>query len=325
MSTIAVFDIGTVTCRLRIFRVANQKIVEVVHKDLEICNLGKGVDATGVLSESAIESTLLCIKRFANKVRATNVDTCVCTLTSAARDASNSKRLLDGLRKLGIQPQIIEGNLEGKLTFLGVAQDFYGQRICVMDSGGGSTELCVGALTDEGLSIDWIHSYNLGARRLTDRFFNADASGSEETIKKALENAKSIIDSNRCPMSLREMRLVGVGGTVTTISAINLGLKTYDSNLVHLSEIDLGLIRDMGSTLNALDIETRSRIPGLQKQRASVIVGGICAVQSIMEAYGVNKLTVSESDILCGLAIVADSTYKYEKNVVKCKPQLFNL
>ncbi len=326
MSRIAVFDIGTVTCRLGVFDVSDHHVQRIVYKDLDITNLGSNVDASGMLDESAINRTISCLQRFIDKARATNSDTCICTLTSAARDASNSNDLISCLESLGLKPEIIEGSLEARLSFLGVAQDFPNQRIAVMDSGGGSTELCIGELTDaQTLEIEWLHSYNIGARRLTERYLGVEVADKDKMLQKALCAVSEEYATHKPPVNLEHMKLIGVGGTATTLSAINQGLNVYDPKLVHLSKLSIETIDGLAHKLNDLSIEQRTKIPGLQPKRAEVIVGGICAVEGLMRANGFNELIISENDILCGLAIIADSSFKYEENVVEWKPQLFNL
>ena len=326
MSRIAVFDIGTVTCRLGVFDVTNQRIAQTVYKDLEICNLGSNVDSTNTLDTLAIERVLSCVEKFILKVRTLGVDGCICTLTSAARDAQNANVLLDRLRALGIEPDIISGDIEAQLSFLGVAQSFPDEVIAVMDSGGGSTEICIGSLSSSHeLSIQWVHSYNIGARRLTDRFFPQGKDYTEENREATLTYAQDSYLQCMPPFSCKNIRLVGVGGTATTLSAINQKLEVYNPELIHLSSLTYEQIDRMGSWLCQLTDQMRKQVPGLQPKRSEVIVGGICAVEALMRAYGADTLVVSENDILCGLAIIADSSFKYEENVVKWNPQLFNL
>lgn len=325
MSRIAVFDIGTVTCRLGVFEVENQRLVKTVYKDLEICNLGMGTDASSLLNEEALERVLECITRFVRLASEFSPDACICTLTSAARDARNSEKLLCTLRNLGIQPQVIPGSIEGMLTFLGVAQNFPGVKIVVMDSGGGSTEMCFGSMCADRLDIDWVHSFDIGARRITERFFKKDCARLDKDYIHALNASKAIFKHDEFKLDPQAYRLIGVGGTTTTLSAIDNKLDVYDPQVVHLSRLSLERIEQLGLYLNAMDTKARTQIPGLQPQRADVIVGGICTVQACMESFNYHEMIVSESDILCGLAIVADSTYKFGENVVEWNAQLFNI
>ena len=131
---VAAIDLGTVSSRLVLAQVEGGAIVES-SKHTEITDLGEGVDATGRFCEAAVERVLAACHMFVDEARAFGA-ACICTTcTSAARDASNAALLLDGLRELGLEPQVIPGEVEARLTFFGVAHDFAGERIIVADSG----------------------------------------------------------------------------------------------------------------------------------------------------------------------------------------------
>lgn len=171
---VAAIDLGTVSSRLVLAQVEAGAIVESF-KHTEITDLGEGVDATGRFCEAAVERVLDACRMFVDEARAFGA-ACVCTTcTSAARDASNAALLLDGLRDLGLEPQVIPGEVEARLTFFGVAHDFAGERIIVADSGGGSTELATGVYAPERgvFALEGTRSLDIGCRRVTERFFSA--------------------------------------------------------------------------------------------------------------------------------------------------------
>lgn len=140
----ATIDLGTVSSRLLCATVRDGVVVNSTKRTV-ITDLGEGVDASGVFAPGAIERVTRVCGEFVNEARAYGATCVSTTLTSAARDVSNGEKLLGRLRDLGLEPQVISGNVEARLTFYGVAHDFPGERIAVADSGGGSTELVVGA------------------------------------------------------------------------------------------------------------------------------------------------------------------------------------
>ena len=114
---VAAIDLGTVSSRLVLAQVEGGAIVES-SRHTEITDLGEGVDATGRFCEAAVERVLAACRMFVDEARAFGA-VCICTTcTSAARDASNAALLLDGLRELGLEPQVIPGEVEARLTFL---------------------------------------------------------------------------------------------------------------------------------------------------------------------------------------------------------------
>lgn len=175
---IAAVDLGTVSSRLALARVRDGRIVELTKHSI-ITDMGRGVDASGAFDAAAIERVEAACAQFAEEARAFGAAATCVTLTSAARDASNADELLDRLAALGFIPQVIPGEVEARLTFYGVAHDFPGERIAVADPGGGSTEIVVGSYLPDAaaLELERVHSFNIGCRRLTDRFFTADPPG----------------------------------------------------------------------------------------------------------------------------------------------------
>ncbi len=136
---IAAIDLGTVSSRLSLAEVEGARVA-AVRKHTVITDLGEGVDATGLLSPGAIERVAAACEGFMDEIRAFGAVAVCTTLTSAARDAANGGVLLERLRSIGLVPQVIPGEVEARLTFLGVARDLPGEHIAVVDSGGGSTE-----------------------------------------------------------------------------------------------------------------------------------------------------------------------------------------
>lgn len=332
MGRVGVIDIGTVTCRLGIADVEAGRVQRCA-KTSTICNLGQDVANTGKLAPEAIERVLTCANSYLESAYSAGVRVACCTLTSAARDAANSEQLLEGLRGCGINPQIIPGEVEGQLTFLGVAQDFAGRRICVADSGGGSTEVAVGSLaqTAQGseLNLEAVHSINLGCRRLTDLFLLRQDPPSATDIEEARAYCKDIfvreLPAPAHNLGTQDTRLVCVGGTVTTLVAISATLEPYDPSFVHLHTLGLDEVDGLVERLGALPLEQRRATVGLQPKRAEVILGGSICISELMRATSAEQLSVSESDLLFGLAITTDAAACGKSSPVGWQPQLFAL
>ena len=193
MSRVAAIDIGTFTMRLAIADVADGR-VQSMRKQSTIVNLGQDVDATGMLALDAMKRAFLCARAYAQMAKEADCDALCCTLTSAARDAGNSDELMAALSSLGITPEVIPGEIEGALTFLGVAQDFPSTPILVADNGGGSTELALGKLEGRVLDLRWVKSVDVGCRRVTDRFFTEGDPVGEETLSAAHAFARGEFD-----------------------------------------------------------------------------------------------------------------------------------
>ena len=318
---VAAIDLGTVSSRLVLAQVEGGSIVES-SKHTEITDLGEGVDATGRFCEAAVERVLAACRMFVDEARAFGA-ACICTTcTSAARDASNAALLLDGLRELGLEPQVIPGEVEARLTFFGVAHDFAGERIIVADSGGGSTELATGVYALEGT-----RSLDIGCRRVTERFFSAlPPARGELTAAAAWAGEQFAAYFEGLPSNFeRAERLVAVGGTVTTLVALVHELEPYDSSFVHLRELSLDQVSAAIERMSALDADGIAALPGVQPKRAGVILAGAVVIRELMRAGGYKTLTVSENSLLAGMAATINEALDGATPTISWTPELSTL
>ena len=323
---VAAIDLGTVSSRLVLAQVEAGAIVES-SKHTEITDLGEGVDATGRFCEAAVERVLAACRMFVDEARAFGA-ACICTTcTSAARDAGNSDELMAALASLGISPQVIPGEIEGALTFLGVAQDFPSTPILVADNGGGSTELALGRLEGRALDLRWVRSVDVGCRRMTDRFFSDDGPAGEGALAAAHAFAHDGFAAalETMPRDLAPERLVVCGGTATSLVAMAARLEPYDPAFVHLHGLSLAEIEKLERELAALPVGERGKLVGLQEQRAPVILGGAVAVSELLSAAGFPSAQASESDLLFGLSIACDAAAEDTISPVIWKPVLSRL
>lgn len=338
---VACIDIGTVTARLAVADVEAGRVVRLAKRS-NICNLGEGVDATGALAQAAMERVFACARAYVDEARKAGAEAVCCTLTSAARDASNAWELGAALDSLGLDPLIIPGEVEGALTFLGVAQDFRDQKILVADNGGGSTELACGSLGSNGaFDLGFVTSVDVGCRRVTEKFLSGSALPSAADLAAAHEFAGAAFAP--AAERLREMAdeggdvadgkagdsspktLVVTGGTVTSLVAIAKELEPYDSRQVHLAGLSRQTVAELEECLAKLTVEQRAELPGLQAKRAPVMLGGAVAVAELMDRTGFDRLTVSESDLLFGLSLTAAATRAGADSPVIWKPALREL
>ena len=339
---LAAIDIGTVTARLALAQVEDDRVIRMA-KYTEIVNLGEGVDTAKRLLPEAIHRCVGCVSSYVDHARKEGAEAVVCTLTSAARDAENAPDLGMGLASLGLEPMIIPGEIEGALTFLGVSHDFENHRILVADSGGGSTELVVGTLAGQPvvqgagqqlggqllggqqLDINFVESVDLGCRRLTERFNLSSDHPSAEDIdgahKMAAQMMSEAIGRAQQQCAAPEL-LVGVGGTATSLIAIRDHLDPYDPSKVHLNHISLDEVLQIEGLLASKTLKEREDITGLQAKRAPVMLAGTILLAELMKNSGFKHLVVSESDLLFGLVITAAAVHQGKQSPVIWQPIL---
>lgn len=335
MTRVACIDIGTVTARLAVADVEGGRVVRMAKRS-QICNLGQDVDRTHRLRQDAMERVFTCVAAYVEEARRAGATSACCTLTSAARDAENSRELGAALASLGLEPMIIPGAIEGSLTFLGVAQDFVGHRILVADNGGGSTELALGCLGADGiLELDFVRSVDVGCRRLTEKCLAREGLPLTEDLLAAHRFAGEKFAPVVAEGGLRAAdgatagsgaaapeRLVVCGGTVTTMVALKKALDPYDPAQVHLARLSRQAVAGIEDRLAGLTVEERGKLPGIQPKRAPVILGGVCAVAELMDQTGFDELTVSESDLLFGLSLAAAAALERRDSPVVWKPEM---
>ena len=326
MPTLAAIDIGTVSVRLAIASFSDGTLQDV-RKITRICDLGEGVGATGRMSNAAIARVLQCVDDYLTEARAAGAEVACCTLTSAARDAANAIELLGGLTVRGLMPQVIPGEVEGSLTFMGVARDFPGQRILVADNGGGSTEFALGSMGAASSGIEWVRSIDVGCRRITERYLVDDDPPTPEAIRTAHERcAQDLTGISQLLANVPDPeKLVICGGTSTSLVAMELELEVYDSSRVHLHELTRAQVAELEERMAALTLARRRSVAGLQPQRAPVILGGIIVIGELMDACGMDRFATSESDLLFGLATAAGLELEGASSPLPWQPTLVEL
>jgi exopolyphosphatase/guanosine-5'-triphosphate,3'-diphosphate pyrophosphatase len=253
-----------------------------------------------MLHPDAIERTLAVLREYRGVIDDLGVERVRATATSASRDASNRDELFDPVeRVLGVRPELLAGEAEARLEFLGATAGLSEPGpYLVVDVGGGSTEFIVGSDEPEGL-----RSIDIGCVRLTEQFLHSDPPTAEELSQAVSVVRDQLADLGRAlPAVLRAPMLVGTAGTVWTLAAIELGVDAERSDLIDHFRLTRDAAEEVFRTLATEPADRRRHNPGLEPGRVDVIVGGAIVVVSVMRQWGFDSLLVSEADILDGLA-----------------------
>ncbi len=292
---VAAVDCGTNSTRLLIGD--GRRSVERL---MRITRMGEGVDATGRLAPQAIDRVVGVLREFRSSMDRHGVTRCRVTATSAARDAANRDEFFDVAEAvLGHRPELLSGIEEGRLSFAGATTDLdpVDGPFLVLDIGGGSTEFVVGTTEVEGtLSCD------IGCVRLTEQWIEHDPPLPEELVA-CLSIAEGHVDDvlRVVPAAAGARTLVGLAGTVSCVAAVEIGLATYDRDRIHHFRISREAVEDVFRTLATETRAERLENPGMEEDRADVIVGGVAILVKVMRQMGFDECLVSESDILDGL------------------------
>lgn len=315
---VAAIDCGTNSLRLLVADIdpALHTLVDV-RRRMEIVRLGQGVDATGRLAPEALERTFRVLRDYGDQISASEATAVRMVATSATRDASNADEFSAGVHAiLGILPEVITGGEEARLSFSGATAELaadVGVRATgsqplppylVLDIGGGSTEFVLGegaerqAANGEVAAI----SVDIGCVRLTERHLHTDPPTTQEIAAASADVDRGLEKVTATVPVATARTLVGVAGSVTTITAIALDLPGYDPAKTHHARISADAVHEVTSRLLSQTREQRAAIGALHPGRVDVIGAGALVLDRVMARFGFAELVTSEHDILDGIA-----------------------
>ena len=303
MSRVAAIDCGTNSIRLLIADITGDNFQEIT-REMEIVRLGQGVDATGKFDPEAIERTLTATRKYAEIIASKGVEKVRFCATSATRDASNRDLFIDGVREiLGIEPEVIPGNEEAELSFIGATKGLVHTEspYFVVDIGGGSTEFVLGTT-----EVQYAKSVNIGCVRMSERHLNK-APQDPIAVQRAIQDIDDAIAEAAYIVPIKEAKtLIAVAGTATTVAAAALGLSEYDSHSIHLSRIPAAKVFEVAQMFSLMSREEIAALGYMHPGRVDVIAAGSLVLARVMLATGATEFVASESDILDGMAWALD-------------------
>ncbi len=295
---IGAIDIGTNSMRLLICDYIDNKLENRV-KFVNTTRIGKGVDKNGYISEEAINRNIIALKEFANICKENKCEKIYAIGTSALRDSKNKEEFINLAKlKSSIDLEIITGEEESNLGFKGVLEGLNSEDdILVLDIGGGSTEFIIGSV--EG--IKFAKSENVGALRMTEKFLTKDPICENEFDNMSLFIKNEIDETLKYIKDKGIKKLVGIGGTITSLSAMNQELEVYSMEKIHNSLISKDDIKLILQNLKKMTLSDKKNLKGLQAKRADIITAGVKILDIIMENLEIENIIVSEYDNLEGL------------------------
>jgi exopolyphosphatase/guanosine-5'-triphosphate,3'-diphosphate pyrophosphatase len=297
-------DVGTNAVRLLVVRINPNLSYIVISQEKEVVRLGEQEFKDNILKTEAMDRTVLVCRKFAELARTYGATNIIAVATSAIREAQNKAEFLERLLKeTGLQVHIISGNEEARLICLGVASgvDIGEEKGIFIDLGGGSTEIAIG----DQHKCFYVHSLKLGAIRLTDQFVGEGWTG---PIRNSVyKEMKSYICTNIEVVTARvkecgARRAWGTSGTVINLAEIACKMfkKPDNGNNLKLTRKNL---KKLTPILCSLSLEERKKLPGMNPDRADIIVAGAAIIETIMEEFGIEEITISHRDLKDGLLV----------------------
>lgn len=311
---VAAIDCGTNSIRLLIADARTDEsghtVLRDVVREMRIVRLGQGVDATGWLAEAALKRTFAAADEYAALIEHHGADRVRFVATSATRDAGNRDVFVAGIRsRLGVEPEVVSGDEEAALSFRGAlnaaAELDPADRVLVVDLGGGSTECVLGTPRE----VIAARSVDVGCVRMTERHLGSNPP-TEEQQARVLRDVDEAMDvvARTVPLE-RTTRLVGVAGTVTTVTAMALGLEHYDPERINGTVLEIPDVTRACRELTAMTREQRAALGFMHEGRVDVIGAGALVWRRVVERVAratdgrVRTVTASEHDILDGIGL----------------------
>lgn len=296
MVKVAAIDCGSNSTRLLIAEVRAGELFPLF-KTHKVTKTSEGLESSNEISKDAKNRLIKILREYLKRINTENVDQIFITGTAVFRDANNSDEVIEEIRKkLDLEIQVISGQEEGYLTSLGVlSSNTINNDFFIVDIGGRSTELIYDSENRTN-----VHSLDLGVVSLTERISNvnpmseADRNEGDNLIQQSLD----------LEIDTKNISMIGVSGTFTSIASIYLGQKIYNEEEIHLTTLNNSWIQNLSSELNQMtEAQIISSYPSLDPKRAKTLSTGVLIVCNIMKKFKFQELKVSKSDILEGLIL----------------------
>jgi exopolyphosphatase/guanosine-5'-triphosphate,3'-diphosphate pyrophosphatase len=301
-------DMGTNSIRVLVVRLNPNHSYTILTRQKQQVRLGEGEFEDEVITPQAMERAVMVTKKFAELARTFHSEEFVAVATSATREASNQNELLHQIRQEAqLDIRVISGREEARLIYLGVVSGTHigNRKVFFIDIGGGSTEIAVGVARD----YHYLDSFRLGAIRLSNLYFDPDSKGpvTPEQYKKIQQHIKdAIIRSVEKVKGFKPDCAIGSSGTVMNLAEIaekTLHVSAKSSGTASgqiLSYKDLKKVIEM---ICPLPLEQRRKVPGMNPERADIIIAGAAILDMFMKELGLSEITITGRGLQDGLLV----------------------
>jgi len=302
MSRLAGIDIGSNSIRLIVAEVtediSNYRVLDD-HK--ETTRLAHGLSDSNKLSTEAIAHSLNALRRMKALIEGHKVDHVEVIATSAVREASNGQEFIQLVEaQLGLHIEIISPDEEGRLSFLSANRrfDLHDQQVLLVDLGGGSGELI---FATNGI-VEEIHSLPMGSVRMTEACIQNDPPRKSD-LKAIRKRLKKLLTEAMPVAAFHPHFIIGAGGTFTALANISVRMRNLERRGVGGYEMTRSDVRHVLDHLCFLPLAARRTVPGLNPDRADIIIAGIVVIERIMKWMQVNRLVIHDQGVRDGLLL----------------------
>lgn len=301
---VSFIDIGTNSVRLLVVRLNPNHSYTILTRQKQQVRLGEGEFDDEEIKAEAIERLVVVCRKFMDLARTFSTEEFVAVATSAMREATNQNEVLHLLRQEAqIDVRVISGQEEARLIYLGIASGVHieDRQAFFIDIGGGSTEIAVGG----DRTYQYLESFRLGAIRLSNFYFPQDTTGPvpPDQYKRVQHHIRdTIIHSVKKIRSMKPVLAIGSSGTIMNLAEI--AQKATHQNCSNgdpvLSAKDLQKVVDL---LCSLPLDQRRKVPGMNPERADIIIAGAAILDTFMKELGLDSIQTTGRGLQDGLLV----------------------
>mgnify|MGYP003145333176 CR=1 FL=1 len=291
-SHIAAIDLGSNSFHMIVARWDNGQLT-LLDRLREPVRLGFGLQEDLSLSDDARDRALACLERFGECLRGYPSRSVRIVGTKTLRTVKDSSAfLIEAEKRLGHPVEIISGDEEARLIYLGVANDIApdGDNRIVMDIGGGSTEVIIG----NGMQPKLKESLNMGCIAITKKFF-MDGKVTEKLITKALIACLQEIEPVKEEfLQAGWQQVLGASGSIKAVAKV-CEANGWSDGTITLESLEkiMAIYLDHGK----LD----AQIAGLSDDRQPVFLGGVIVLSALFDALELRQMVAAEWALREGL------------------------
>jgi exopolyphosphatase/guanosine-5'-triphosphate,3'-diphosphate pyrophosphatase len=301
---VAVVDIGTNSTRLLVAEVLDGAITELDRRSI-VTRLGQGVDASGHLADEAMNRVFAALDQYAVAIDGHGCERRTAVMTSAVRDAANGAWFADQVRgRYALDGATLSGTEEARLTYMGATAALPARLadLAVVDIGGGSTEVVAGRE-----DMTFFVSMQVGVVRFSERHLHSDPPTAADLAQLREAARQEVAAAIPAETRAGTGQIVAVAGTATMCAAMDLELEPYRTEAVEGHVLSVERLAEQLEHLASLSLAERRNVKGLNPDRAPTIVAGVAILSEVLAAFGVREVTISDRDILWGVALEAAS------------------
>lgn len=294
---LGIIDIGSNSIRLVIYEVTDGTAYRVIDESKESARLSGKIDANGILHPKDITVIVQTLNYFKMLCEANRVTRLRAVATAAVRNAANSSEIVEMLRReTGMDVQILSGEEEARLGFIGMINSMDIQDGLLIDIGGGSTEVSL------FLGRRLIHSvsFPFGSVNTTKLFTDQGAADSKQ-LEGIRQMVLSALEKEPWIRGYEGLPLIGLGGTIRSVCKLDQRAKKYSLPLTHFYHMERTAVDTMLSELAPLPVDKRKKIDGMTSNRADIIVPGLVILQTVFQYTGASHYIISGAGLRDGV------------------------